>query len=252
MILTNDTLIRPAEIGILATVGITRPEVYKLPSVTVISTGDELVDIEQTPLPHQIRKSNVHTLVALLKSLGIEATTLHLTDSKTEIRTTLETVLNNTDVLMLSGAVSKGKFDFLPEILEELGVVKHFHKVQQRPGKPFWFGTTSSCTVFAFPGNPVSTYCCAIRYFKPWLENCLHLNPTSDSARLTEEVKFDKPLTYFLQVKTSIENGQLLAQPVPGKGSGDLANLTRANAFLEIDKETNLAKKDSLHRLWWF
>lgn len=135
-----NTKISSAEIGVLATVGKNKVKVARNPKIAIISTGDELVNVDQTPEPYQIRKSNVHTLSALLQNENLEASIFHITDNKALLKSQITHLLNVFDVLMFSGAVSKGKFDFLPEVLDELGVEKYFHKVKQRPGKPFWFG----------------------------------------------------------------------------------------------------------------
>ncbi|MEM6380152.1 MAG: molybdopterin molybdotransferase MoeA, partial [Bacteroidota bacterium] len=163
--------ITAAEIGLAASVGKAKIKVAKLPKVMVISTGDELVEIDQKPLAHQIRRSNVHHIQTTLISYGIQADTCHLMDDKEEITVSLTSFVQDYDVIMLSGGVSKGKFDFLPEVLQAIGVQKLFHRMQQKPGKPFWFGQTDKgCTVFGFPGNPISSFLCFHRYFKVWLD----------------------------------------------------------------------------------
>ena len=124
---------------------------------------------------------------------------------------------------MFSGAVSKGKFDFLPEILDELGVVKHFHKVRQRPGKPFWFGKKDQTTIFAYPGNPVSTFVSCLKYFVPWLHKSIDIDfENQNQAVLGEDFFFKPQLTYFLQVRIINDKGRLIAFPKAGNGSGDL------------------------------
>lgn len=229
----------PAEIGVAATIGKNVIKVSKNPSAIVISTGDELVEIHEKPLPHQIRRSNVHRLQATLSSLGLPTETHHLNDDMEEILRKLSEFIDRFDVLILSGGVSKGKFDFLPEALSKLGVKKYFHKIKQRPGKPFWFGEAPNGTlVFALPGNPVSSFLCTHRYFIPWLEKSLGLpNGDQPTAILQKDYHFKPDLTYFLQVKVghSVE-GQLLATPVEGHGSGDLANLVDADAFLQLPR----------------
>lgn len=229
-------IISPAEIGVAATIGKTQLRVAVLPKVAVISTGDELVEVSDTPLLHQIRKSNVHTLAATLAGWGIKADLLHLLDNRAEIEHTLAGCLKKYDALILSGGVSMGKFDYLPQAFEALGVRKLFHKVSQRPGKPFWFGRGERTVVFAMPGNPVSTFVGALRYFQPWLRAGLGLPPFAQRYAVLEEDFFFKPdLTYFLQVKlTYREDGLTGAWPVAGRGSGDLANLVDADGFLEL------------------
>ncbi len=232
------TRISSAEIGLAASVGKANLQVSKLPKIQIISTGDELIEVDKTPLPHQIRTSNVYTIKAALENWGIAADRLHLLDDKEELRTKLRNSLRDYDVLILSGGVSKGKFDFIPEILEELKVEKLFHRVRQRPGKPFWFGRTSDTFVFALPGNPVSSFICLNRYFRRWLEHSLHSTPTArPRIPLAAPVHFKPDLSYFVQVKLQYPpEGGITALPIEGNGSGDFANLTNADGFLELER----------------
>ena len=256
ILIQENTIITAAEIGVLATVGKARVKVAKLPKVMVISTGDELVEVDKEPLAHQIRRSNVHTLVSLVKELNIKADTDHITDDKTALKEKIAKYLNSYDVLLFSGAVSKGKFDYLPEVLEDLKVNKLFHRVSQRPGKPFWAGIANTSNsidaevknkatmVFAFPGNPVSTFVNCKVYFYDWFYKSVGVTPKVTTAVLAEDISFKPNLTYFLQVKLSIENGQLLAYPIKGNGSGDLASLVAADGFIVVPKteEINFKK----------
>lgn len=243
ILIKKNTVISPAEIGVLATVGKSTVKVAKLPKVVIVSTGDELVGVNETPEAHQIRRSNVFTLVSLLDVLKIPSETSHLVDEKAVLKEKIQSFLQEFDVLLFSGAVSKGKFDFLPEVLEELGVEKLFHRVSQRPGKPFWYGTyenevteRSRSNVFAFPGNPVSTYVNCLVYFYSWYFKSVGISSEEKTAILTEDVTFKPSLTYFLQVKLSVENGRLFATPIKGNGSGDLASLVEADGFIELPK----------------
>ena len=232
----------PAEIGLGASIGKAKVKVAKLPKLMVISTGDELVQIDEQPLQHQIRRSNVFRLITTLKAYNIEADSNHLDDNRDEIKATIEKYLEVYDVIILSGGVSKGKFDYLPSVLEELGVEKLFHKIKQRPGKPFWFGKfEDACTIFALPGNPVSSFLCMQRYFRYWLELSQSSQvPTLNYAILASDVHFKPDLTYFLEVKLhSNHDGKLMAKPMKGNGSGDLANLVTADAFIELPRGRN-------------
>jgi molybdopterin molybdotransferase len=148
-----------------------------------------------------------------------------------------------------------GKFDYIPQALEDLAVQPLFYKVQQRPGKPLWFGRHGSGTlVFALPGNPVSGFMCLHRYFLPWLRASLGVAPAALLyAVLDGDIDFPHPLQYFLQVKLcSNEQGQLLAKPIAGNGSGDFANLVDTDAFMELPKERNNFKKGEVYRIWRF
>ncbi|RBW59567.1 molybdopterin molybdenumtransferase MoeA [Tenacibaculum sp. E3R01] len=253
LLIKENTCISPAEIGVLATVGRATVKVAKRPKVMIVSTGDELVEVDKNPLAHQIRRSNVYTLVSLLEKLNIPSETAHIADEKPVLKEKIAAFLQEYDVLLFSGAVSKGKFDFLPEVLEELKVRKLFHKVAQRPGKPFWFGrsgalaNTKSTVVFAFPGNPISTYVNCMVYFYDWYYTSVGIKPKKETAILAEDVNFKPNLTYFLQVKLSYRFGHLIATPIKGNGSGDLASLVSTDGFIEIPKtEETKFKKGSV------
>ena len=244
VLINKNKVISAAEIGVLATVGKSNIKVAKLPKVIIISTGDELVKVTANPLPHQIRRSNVFTLVSLLERLNISSETDHITDDKPILKQKIVNYLKQFDVLLFSGAVSKGKFDFLPEVFTELGVEKLFHKVTQRPGKPFWFGQTENCKIFAFPGNPNSTFVNCLAYFYPWYYKSVGVEVQEETAILKEDVTFKPNLTYFLQVQLSDKFGHLLATPIQGNGSGDLASLVNADAFIQLPKtEKSLFKQ---------
>ncbi len=248
-------VISPAEVGLAATVGKTHLVVTQLPRVVIISTGDELVPVHVTPLPHQIRSSNVHTIKAALQSWKINADLLHLPDDKEKTIAGLEESLSNYDAIILSGGVSKGKFDYVPEALQDLNVEKLFHRVKQRPGKPFWFGRhENGTTVFALPGNPVSSFMCTNRYFLPWLKKSLGLRPLSTIfARLGSPIHFKPDLTYFAQVQLSYTNeGRLLALPNEGQGSGDLANLVDADAFIELPMGKDLYEAEEVYPVYGY
>ena len=273
LLISKNTLISSAEIGVLATVGKVTVTVAKNPRVMIVSTGDELVEVSQTPKEFQIRRSNVHILVSLLKRKQIQADTAHITDDKEALKEKINEFLDSYDVLLFSGAVSKGKFDFIPEVLDELGVEKRFHKVAQRPGKPFWFGhfvpscmneqdayqdekmdserrllsgveVNRSTIVFAFPGNPISTFVSCVKYFYPWFNKTVGLDSKNQNlAILANDVTFKPSMTYFLQVKLENRNGSMYAIPIVGNGSGDLASLVEVDAFLELPADKNEFKK---------
>lgn len=233
-------LISPAEVGVAATVGKSELQVTKLPKVAIISTGDELVNVSEIPKPYQIRSSNVYTISTLLKQYQIKPELFHIVDNQQATIKKLRVLLNDFDVLILSGGVSKGKFDYIPAALESLNVEKLFHRVRQKPGKPFWFGkNVANKVVFALPGNPASSFMCTNRYFLPWLRASMNLQPLNyQYVTLAENFTFKANLQYFLQVKINYEkDGQMTAKPLAGKGSGDLANLADVDGFLELPAE---------------
>ncbi|GGF50341.1 molybdopterin molybdotransferase MoeA [Echinicola rosea] len=231
-IISKGKLITAADIGILATVGKATVSVAKLPSVAIISTGDELVDVNQTPLPHQIRKSNVYTLWSALVKEGILSKMYHINDDKEALENTLSKLIDTYDVLLLSGGVSKGKFDHIPAVLSDLGVHKHFHRVAQRPGKPFWFGhhPEKGTKVFAYPGNPVSTYVNHLFYFQQWLHASMGTPLQLEVKALGEKIPGNPNLSRFVSVRIDAKTGH--AFPFSHNGSGDLFSLSKTDGFL--------------------
>jgi molybdopterin molybdotransferase len=235
VLLEPGILLSPAEIALLASVGKSEVNVYKLPKTAIISSGDELVDVKENPKAHQIRRSNTYAIEAGMRSFHWNATLFHFPDKKNILKKSLKEVIDNHEVLILSGGVSKGKFDFIPEVFEELGVKKLIHQVSQRPGKPFWFGISKEGKIiFALPGNPVSTYMCFYRYIKPWILQSLNVENPLMTVVLGQNFSFTPSLTYFLQVEVKSENGELIAYPEAGGGSGDFVNLKNVTGFIEL------------------
>lgn len=253
ILVKDNQLITPAIIGIASSIGKTSLLVKKLPKIVIISTGDEMVSPESVPRPYQLRRSNGITIQSVVKKYSIEADTLHLNDDYEEIKKELSRCIHEYDVLLMSGGVSMGKFDYLPKVCEELNVEKLFHKIKQRPGKPFWFGKNEDQKlVFAFPGNPVSVFMCLHRYFIPWLEKSLGIATSSPLyAVLQNDIDFPFALQYFAQVKLSVnELGQLTAKSVDTNGSGDFSHLADTNAFIELPLEQNSFKKSEVYKVW--
>jgi molybdopterin molybdotransferase len=253
LIVPSGSRVRAAELGVAATVGLHQLEVRALPEAVVISSGDELVPITGQPLDHQIRASNAAQLAALLRGRGVKAAMMHLPDDAAVIARALAEALARYPLIVLSGGVSAGKFDYVPDALLSLGVQQRFYQVAQRPGKPFWFGVHSGgARVFALPGNPVSSFMCAHRYVLPWLDACMGLPALPETyAQLAADLPFKPPLTYFPPVRLRCApTGQWLAEPMPGHGSGDLANLVDAHAFLELPAGQDVYRQGEPFRVW--
>jgi molybdopterin molybdotransferase len=246
VLITTGTCVSPAEIGILASVGISEPLILNAPSIAIISTGDELVDISETPKSFQIRKSNVFAIqAALKKQVFLESTAFHVSDESNDIKQKLKEILESFDIVILSGGVSKGKFDLIPEMLKELGVKQLFHRIKQKPGKPFWFGASENNLVFALPGNPVSTLVCCYRYVIPFLENrLLNTSVQFEFKSINSDYIKKGSLTYFLPVKLT----ETVVIPADGNGSGDFAHLANVDGWIEIPQEINDIKKGDTFR----
>jgi molybdopterin molybdotransferase len=254
-IMSANRVITPALINTIASVGKSQLLVRKLPKVVVVSSGDELVDMDTEPSPVQIRKSNSYTIKAVLSQHHIQADLLHIPDDPAITREKISHCLANYDVILMTGGISMGKFDHIPKALNDLKVETIFHKVSQRPGKPFWFGKHEKGNlVFAFPGNPVATFMCLHRYFLPWLNGSQGLaSKPALYAALGVDFTFKPELTYFLQVKLSVtEEAKLLAIPVEGNGSGDFTNLADTDAFIELPLERSEFKAGEVFKVWTF
>lgn len=243
-LLSPGLILSAAEIALLASVGKNNVRVLSFPSTAIVSSGDEIVSVETIPAAHQVRRSNAIAIQAAMRIMGWAGTIFHLPDLKEQMTIMMREIASQFDVIILSGGVSKGKFDFVPAVMEEIGVAKIFHRVNQRPGKPFWFGASSrGHIVFALPGNPVSTYLCFYRYIKPWMLKSMGVANTQAKAVLAEDFRAPQGLTYFLQVNVINEEGKLMAYPDPGGGSGDFANLKRVSGFLELPEDRSLFSK---------
>ena len=216
LILSSGTKIGPVEIAIAATIGKSELCIFKKPSIAIFSTGDEIVGIHEKPQAHQIRSSNSVMLESVLKSHGFSTTVAHIKDEKSVVEKSLESALEKHEILLLSGGVSAGKKDFIPEVLAELGFKPIFHKIAQKPGKPLYVGNRADGRlVFAFPGNPISTLTCFWIYFLPWLlGNRLVLSTISVVNLPSSNPKLDQ----WLPVKIKGDQAEILKN----NGSGDL------------------------------
>ncbi|BAY51228.1 molybdopterin biosynthesis protein MoeA [Thermostichus vulcanus NIES-2134] len=215
--------------GILASVGQIKVPVRRPPRTQIIATGNELIPTNEVPQPYQLRLSNAYALMAALRRQGYTHVSIsHLPDDPVQLATHYRQASQEYDLLIYCGGVSKGKFDYLPQLWRDHGVQQYIHGVAQRPGKPLWFGVdhTQQTAVFGLPGNPVSSLVCLHRYV-------LDIVPLY--ARLSSPFSFEKPLTYFLPVKLEItKNAELIAHPRPMQNSGDFLALADSDGFLEL------------------
>lgn len=241
VLISAGTRLTGREIAVAAACGHAVCTVSHLPRIAVVATGDELVEVEALVAPHQIRRSNDHALRAALIAAGYpQVERFHLRDVREEIEHLLWHILAEFDVIVVTGGISKGKFDYLPSELDRQGVKKIFQGVAQRPGKPVWFGMSARQTpVFALPGNPVASYTCLHRYVLPALAHASGLAaPPVRTVALSEPVTFKPKLAYLLPVKlASGPRAELLAQPDPSNTSGDFAGLVGTDGFVELPAE---------------
>ena len=252
-LLTPGNRISPMDIAVIASAGLTDVQVAAPPTIRVISTGNELVPPGDPIAPHQIRLSNGPAVIAMLQQHGFSNCEHdHLVDDPETLKAHIATHLDEANVLVLSGGVSMGKADYLPEVLDALGVEVVFHKVSQRPGKPMWFGIgPKKQAVFALPGNPVSTLVCCRQYVIPALDAAAGLRDRPpEFASLAKEVTFRPKLTCFLPVNlVSSVGGPILAMPVHTNTSGDFAALSGTDGYVELALEESLFPTGTTARL---
>lgn len=242
-LLTPNRLLSAKEIAVAASVGKSQIQVSKIPRIAIVSTGDELVSIDQVPETHQIRRSNDITLAAALKSSSFTHVELaHIPDDPEQIETQLRELMTRCDALILAGGVSKGKYDYIPETLAKLGVSIRFQWVSQRPGKPMWYGQFSRdgarLPVFALPGNPVSCFTCLRRYAIPALEKWIGLPVRQPVyAKLEHDLTFKPDLTLFLPaIADPRPSGELWVKPALFNTSGDFVSVAQTDGFIELPK----------------
>jgi len=254
LIVKAGTKMTGREIAVAASCGCATLEVSTQPKIALVSTGDELVEVDAIVAPHQVRRSNDYALRAALIAAGYpDVSRFLLHDMKHEIEHQLWHILAEFDVVLLTGGVSKGKFDYLPEVLETLEVKKVFQGIAQRPGKPFWFGIgPRQVAVFALPGNPVSAYTCMHRYAVPALAKASSLTIGSRcTVRLESAVTFKPPLARLMPVELIDQgDGNQVARPLPTNTSGDFAGLVGTDGFVELPADQSEFPAGTVANYW--
>jgi molybdopterin molybdotransferase len=227
----------PVDIAVAASAGAVELTVYRRPRVAVLGTGEELVDVSAIPVAGQIRNSNSHMMCALVRSHGAEAIDLGVVgDDKKALAEAIERGLE-ADFLCTSGGISMGAFDFVPEVLEDLGVMFHVRKIAMKPGKPTIFGEgPSSNYVFALPGNPLSTFVAFKLLAEPALnawEGCANPIRTTITVTALGDVPRTKDRRSYWPARLTADGaGTLLAERLAWHGSGDLFGFSGANALI--------------------
>jgi molybdopterin molybdotransferase len=229
-----------AELALAAQVGKHRVAAFRRPRVAILSTGDEVVGVNQQPGPFQIRNSNAVSLAAQATLAGAEAVPLgHAPDRAAELRAWIERGLE-ADILVLSGGVSMGKYDLVEGVLRELGAEFSFDAVAIRPGRPAVFGTCRGKCVFGLPGNPVSTMVTFELFVVPaidLLSGTLSRALPIFRAKLAAPVKQKASLAHFLPAQATWSKGEAEVRELEWQGSGDVVALAAANCFLVVGPE---------------
>ncbi len=238
ILIQKGTQITPSEIGTCATFGYGNLSVFKKPKIAIFGTGDELVEPGELLGDGQIYNSNLYVFSELANRAEAEITLRNvIKDNKDSLKQFLSQALNECDIVISSGGVSMGKYDYVRDVFMELGVKEHFWKVAQKPGKPLFFGTGNNTLIFGLPGNPVSSYIGFMEWVWPVISQ-MSGQPTVEplKAILRKPFPREKAKYRFLFGKTWFENGTLVCEPTRKVGSHMLTSALDANCIMGTDK----------------
>jgi molybdopterin molybdotransferase len=240
--LASESLLTPAAIGFLAGIGLTSVSAYPLPAVTIIITGDELQQPGRPLSYGQVYESNSFTLKTILRQTGIEEVQVLFTDDKPEsVITALNNALSQSDLVLLTGGISVGDYDFVLQAAKANNVEQLFHKVKQRPGKPLYFGIKENKLVFGLPGNPSSVLTCFYQYVLPAISllSKKDVRLKSIKAPLAKSIQKNTNLTHFLK---GIYNEVTVAE-LDGQESYKMNSFAKANCLIQVNEESTLCKE---------
>ena len=243
--LGKESILSPAAMGFLAGIGITEVKVYPNPSITIIITGNELQKPGEQLQHGQVYESNSFALKAVLQQLHIESIQiLYATDKPEIITDTLKKALQQSDVVLLTGGISVGDYDFVLQASTECGVEKLFHKIKQRPGKPLYCGKRGNKLVFGLPGNPSSVLTCFYQYVIPALEKLSKREIGLQTIKVPLAKAFQKntALTHFLK---GFYDGKTVAS-LDAQESYRLSSFAKANCLIQVDEDTTSLKEGEL------
>ncbi len=252
LVLSEGDVLNQIGIALLATVGRTTARIRPAPSVGVISTGDELVNVGEVPRPGEIRDGNGPMLTAMCHSIGLTRVThLHARDNLVSLTAALNKVLDH-DIIMLVGGVSAGKYDLVPQALESVGAKAVFHQVTQRPGKPLFFAARGRQLFFGLPGNPLSAHMGFQRYIKPAIRKLTGQHPVAPggSGRLTESTIVRGDRLWYALVRVERDQAGFAVTPIHGRGSADVFAAGCANAMVCFEPSVKYPKDSSIDFEW--
>jgi len=243
--LGKESVLSPAAIGFLAGIGMAEVKVYPNPSITIIITGNELQQPGETLLHGQVYESNSFALKAVLQQLHInDIKILYATDKPEVVAGTLKKALEQVDVVLLTGGISVGDYDFVWQAATECGVEKLFHKIRQRPGKPLYFGKKENKLVFGLPGNPSSVLTCFYQYVIPALAKLSkrEIGLQTIKTPLAKTFQKNTSLTHFLK---GFYNGKTAAL-LDAQESFRLSSFAKANCLIQVDEDTTTLSEGEL------
>ncbi|MBI1221030.1 MAG: molybdopterin molybdenumtransferase MoeA [Bacteroidetes bacterium] len=239
-------LLNAASLGILSSFGINHIDVWQKPRIHILVTGNELIQAGEVRQPGQIYESNRTTLKAALERSGfLSLRYSHVHDDLESIRQEISKILEENDLLLISGGISVGDYDFVQKALQENQVQEVFYKVNQKPGKPLWFGKKEDCFVFGLPGNPASSLTCFYMFVWPLLQmmqgaNNAGLPKIKAKLQHSFEIKSERPV--FLKAQLNSDGVHIL----DGQGSSMIYSLAHANALVFLNKEAQFNPGDEV------
>lgn len=249
IVLKSGHRVGPAEIAVMATFGYERVRVWKNPDIAVFATGDELVEVHETPRPDQIRNSNAYCLIAQLKYMGLKSEYLGIVrDDKDALRETMRKGLRK-DVLIITGGVSMGEYDYVKDVFQELGLEILFSKVAIKPGKPTVFARKGDTLVFGLPGNPISalvTFECFVRPALGSLGGMSQPELHRMRGELMDDMRQSSGRMAFFPAWVFWEEGGLKVEPLRWKSSADIIGFTGANATFIFPRGKSHLKKGEI------
>jgi molybdopterin molybdotransferase len=249
LIVKKRSALRPADIGMLAALGKAFISVYQKPRVAIMSTGDELVDIETDPPLGKIINSNSYSLAAQVLECGGIPIMLGISkDKKLDLQEKFKTALH-ADVIISSGGVSVGDFDFVKDVMGEIGNAMHFWQVAMRPGKPLAFGAIESVPLFGLPGNPVSAMVSFEQFVRPSLlkmQGHKKIFRQTAKAICAQEVQKSAGFKHFIRAMVKKEKDQYIAYVTGDQGSGILKSMVMANALIVMGENETRIKKGAV------
>ncbi len=251
-VLARGHALRPADIGLLASLGVAVVQVRRRVQVAILATGDELVELGQPLAPGQIVNSNAYTLAAAVEEAGGSSRVLGIVRDTPEATRSAFRDAFASDLVLSTGGVSMGTFDLVRQTLAELGVAERFWKVAQKPGKPLTFGMRDGVPVFGLPGNPVSSLVCFYLYVRPALRAMsgltrLHLPTVAATAE--DRIQTARGLTEFVRCTIDGEYGSLRARATGSQSSGVLRSLSRGQGLIVAPPEVTTIEPGSAVRV---